>query len=238
MASLNLAAKFSCYAFVLSLGLMAGQSYAQKQVNINDLVPINKENISEDQQANKKALQELISVMPQFTANFKQQLSDSDNTLLSESRGKIYISHPNMFMMHTKIPDETALYTKDHDIYYYDSIVNQVSIYSIDSLGTNPLMLLTGSDPHKWDDYYVSRDRQRFTLIPKASKDFKSITISFIDHRFEDDNTYIKAIDSLSIRMDDGNTNFYLFTNQKNRVAKDSFDYRLPNDVEIDDQRQ
>ena len=213
MASLNLAAKFSCYALALSLVLMAGQSYAQKQVNINDLLPMNKEDVREDQQANKKALQELISAIPQLTANFKQQLSDSDNTLLSESCGKIYICH-------------------------YDSIVNQVSIYSIDSLGTNPLMLLTGNDPHRWDDYYVSRDRQRFTLIPKASKDFKSITISFIDHRFEKDYTYSKAIDSLSIRMDDGNTNFYLFTNQKNKVAKDSFNYRLPNDVEIDDQRQ
>ena len=75
-------------------------------------------------------------------------------------------------------------------------IVNQVSIYSIDSLGTNPLML-TGSNPHKWDDYYVSVIVSVLLSYLKASKDFKSITISFIDHRFEEDKTYIKAMNFL-----------------------------------------
>lgn len=229
--------KVYSFALVFWLGGCVGQAYAQQQVDINSFSKDIKVAIKNDQQENKKALQELLNTMPQLTANFKQQLSDNDNTLLSESRGKIYVCHPDLFMMHTKIPDETALYTRDQDIYYYDSAVNQVSIFPIDSLGTNPIMLLIGDEPNKWDDYIVSRDRDRFTLIPKNHQDFKSITISFVDHRLESDNIYIKAIDSLSIRMDDGNTNFYLFTNQKNKVNKDNFNYRLPCDVEVDDQR-
>lgn len=229
-------AKASSCALVLSLGIFASQAYAQNQVDNGVKLPASHE-LRQGELADSQALQELLDVTPSLSANFKQQLSDNESTLISESRGKIYISKPNLFMMHTKIPDETALYTRGKDIYYYDSIVNQVSIFSIDSLGTNPIMLLTSGDPSRWDDYYVSRDRDRFTLIPKDAKEFKSITISFIEHRLEDDANYIKAVDSLSIRMDDGNTNFYLFTNQSNKVSKEIFNYRLPHDVEVDDQR-
>lgn len=190
-----------------------------------------------NQEDNKFKLQELLETMPQVSANFKQELSDKDDNLISESRGKLYFKRPNLFMMHTLIPDETALFTRGNDIYFYDSAVNQVTILKMKSVESNPIMLIIMDDPSRWDKYYVARDRDRFTLIPKQKEDFKSITISFIDHRMEDSSSYIKAIDSISMRMDDGNTNFYLFANQKDSVCNKDFVYDLPSDVEIDDQR-
>lgn len=190
-----------------------------------------------NQEDNKFKLQELLETMPEVSANFKQELTDKDDNLISDSRGKLFFKRPNMFMMHTRIPDETALFTRGNDIYFYDSAVNQVTIFKMKSVESNPIMLIIMDDPSRWDNYFVARDRDRYTLIPRHNEDFKSITISFVDHRIEGTESYIKAIDSISMRMDDGNTNFYLFTNQKDSVSHKNFTYDLPHDVEIDDQR-
>ena len=44
-------------------------------------------------------------------------------------------------------------------------------------------------------------------------------------------------LSALTIRMDDGNTNFYLFSEQSAQVDPTVFDFKLPDDVEIDDMR-
>lgn len=187
--------------------------------------------------AARASLKELVDAIPRFTANFKQELTDESGNVLSEARGKIYMMNPDHFMMHTRIPDETALYTRGKDIYYYDAAVNQVSIFSMDNLGSNPIILLSSSDPARWDNYSVSRDGSIYTLIPKDPQEVRSITIKFINHNIDGRKGYINTIDSLTIRMDDGNTNFYLFTNQKDAVSRKNFEFSLPPDVEIDDQR-
>ena len=43
--------------------------------------------------------------------------------------------------------------------------------------------------------------------------------------------------DALTIRMDDGNNNFYLFTQQQATADAEDFNFALPADVEVDDAR-
>ena len=146
----------------------------------------------------RAALKARLEALTGFSAHFKQELTDSAGNVLSEGVGQIFLLRPNHFLMHNQSPDELAFYTKDSDLYYYDAMVNQLSITSLDALGANPLMLLADIDNVIWDEYEVLR---------------------------------------LTIRMDDGNTNFYLFSEQSAQVDPTVFDFKLPDDVEIDDMR-
>ena len=151
--------------------------------------------------------------------------------------------------MHNQSPDELAFYTKDSDLYSYDAMVNQLSITSLDALGANPLMLLADIDNVIWDEYEVLREGEFFTLVPRHPQDVQSLTMAFAEGT--------SFLSALTIRMDDGNTNFYLFSEQSAQVdptvfdfklfylfSEQSaqvdptvFDFKLPEDVEIDDMR-
>ena len=179
-------------------------------------------------------LQGYLANIHTYSAKFNQELTDRMGQVLSSGAGHIYLQRPDRFMMHTTEPDEIALYTNGSDIYYYDEAVNQLTISSLSNLGSNnPLLLLTNSEDVSWSDYYITHDELRFTLVPTNQSEFNSITISF--KQANDSESLL--IESLSIRMEDGNTNFYLFTDAKEQVSEKSFNYQLPEDVEIDDQR-
>lgn len=183
--------------------------------------------------AAREALQAKLAALSGFSAHFKQEVTDIEGQMVAQSEGMLYLQRPDRFMMHTTSPDELRLYTQEGDIYYFDAAVNQVSIFALDRSFSNPLLLLTSSDDKLWQEYSVSESDNRFTLVPHTAKDLRSITISFT----EAGQGAPELLESLTMRMDDGNTNFYLFSQQKDSVEESSFSFELPDDVEIDDAR-
>ena len=74
--------------------------------------------IPEEMRAQDRAeLKSRLEQLTGFSAYFKQELTDSAGTLLSEGVGQIFLLRPNHFLMHNKSPDELAFYTKDSDLY-------------------------------------------------------------------------------------------------------------------------
>ena len=185
-----------------------------------------------------QTLRSKLQALPGFSADFKQVVTNVQEEVLSQSEGRIYLQHPDRFMMHTTSPDELALYTYQGDIYYYDAAVNQVSIFALDRSLSNPLLLLTSKDESLWNEYRVAQSDNRFTLIPREVQDIRSVTIAFAEgeHTNEQGQSY-QLLESLTIRMDDGNSNFYLFSQQQGSAQDSDFDFALPDDVEMDDMR-
>ena len=126
-------------------------------------------------------LKSRLEALTGFSAHFKQELTDSAGNVLSEGVGQIFLLRPNHFLMHNQSPDELAFYTKDSDLYYYDAMVNQLSITSLDALGANPLMLLADIDNVIWDEYEVLREGEFFTLVPRHPQDVQSLTMAFAE---------------------------------------------------------
>lgn len=180
-------------------------------------------------------LQEKLDALNAFSAHFKQEVTDQSGQVMAQSEGMLYLQRPDRFMMHTTSPDELALYTQDGDIYYFDAAVNQVSIFTIDRSFSNPLLLLTSSDDKLWQSYQISESDNRFTLVPHTAKDLRSITISFVDPKGGKQS--VSMLESLTMRMDDGNTNFYIFSQQQASAKESDFEFALPDDVEVDDAR-
>lgn len=183
----------------------------------------------------KQDLKDMLSKLSAFSAQFKQELSDRDNNLVADGAGELYLKRPDRFIMYTNEPDPTVLYTKGKDIYFYDEGVNQVSIFTSANLSSNPMMLLSGTDDTVWDDYKISRYGDRFTLTPIKGQEIRSLTISFVPVAKSKDG--VQLLDSLTLRMDDGNTNFYLFSKQTSSAPEAKFNFKFPDDAEVDDQR-
>lgn len=191
--------------------------------------------------AEKQAIVNLDASLRQMvalTANFNQEVYADSGEVLSRSSGDLALQRPSQFIMNTIEPDKIILYTKDNAIYYYDDAVNQVTIYSMDMLKHNPFLLLIEQNSDVWDDFTVSQDGERYTLVPKASQDIKSLTLSFAPYTLKDEaGNSRRVLDSITIRMNDGNTNFYHFSSQKSRVEPHRFEVILPSGVEYNDER-
>lgn len=204
----------------------------------NELAKALKDKLPSEQKAILN-LDSSLQQMRAFTANFNQEVYADSGEILSRSSGDIALQRPHNFIMNTLEPDKIVLYTKDEAIYYYDAAVEQVSIYSLDMLRHNPFLLLIERNTDVWSDFTVSQDGQRFTLVPKSSQDIRSLTLSFAPYTLKNQQGQTcKVLESITIRMSDGNTNFYHFSSQSADVVAQRFDVVLPADVEYNDERK
>lgn len=177
--------------------------------------------------------------MNAFYAQFNQEVYNDDGEVLARSSGNVALQRPSQFVMNTLDPDKLVLYIQDGDIYYYDEAVNQVSIYSMGNLKNNPFLLLIEQQNSVWDDFTVSQDADRYSLVPKESQDIRSLTLAFAPYTLKDKaGSPRRVLESITIRMNDGNTNFYRFFSHKVDVDAKLFNVELPSDVDYNDERK
>lgn len=213
---------------LISVSTYSVPSYAQTAAKASAEIKLSKQ---------AQELRSRLESITSFSANFYQDVSDPDGKQVNESKGTIALKRPSSFMMHTTEPDELALYTRKDGIYYYDAGLNQLSIFDLSNLTAGPFVLLLKSDAETFSKYQISQDGDRFTLIPLKPQEVQSITISFDPKKVKINGKDAYSLDSITIRMDDGNNNFYRFSNQQTSVSRNAFDYNVPKDAEIDDER-
>lgn len=173
------------------------------------------------------SLQKIIFKQEAFKSSFNQDVKRSDGKEVAKSSGTLALKRPDRLMLHTLSPDEQVLFTKGNDVLYYDPFVNQVSIFSKKNLYTSPFMLLTSKSSEVWGKYTVKASGDTYTLTPKSVGEVRSIKIVVAND----------AIKDLYILMKDGNTNHYALSDITSGVSDSVFDYTIPQDVQIDDER-
>ncbi len=171
-------------------------------------------------------LRQKLSSMQALSADFKSEAVRSDGGK-SESSGKLALKRPDKMILHTLSPDETVLYTKGDDIFYYDPFVNQLSIYKRSVGNTSPFLLLTDHSEALWKNYEVKADDGNYTVISKQGGDIVSM-----DLKFEG-----KTIKALILNMKDGTVNSYSLSNVTSAAKDADFSVQIPDDAEIDDER-
>lgn len=174
---------------------------------------------------------ELIKILGSknsISATFSSQTKNAKGTVVSQQSGSLKLKKPAHFMMHTMEPDETVLYTKGSSVVYYDSFVNQATVFSKKDLYTSPFMLLNSSDKKLWSQYKVHSLGKCYSLTPLKDKTVSKINLCF-------DNSHISE---LTLYMADGNTTVYKLTEQNSTPADSDFSYTIPDDAQIDDQRK
>ncbi len=176
----------------------------------------------------KSELQSKLSTLNALSSAFSQTVSRKDGSLVSQSSGRLALKKPDKFMLHTTSPDEQVLFTKGNTVYFYDPFVNQVSIFDKQELYSSPFMLLTSKSESVWGQYEVEKEGNGYLL--KAKNPGQVVSIKLVLQG--------ELVSELYVQLKDGNTNHYTLSQVKTQVSDSSFEYKIPEDAQIDDERK
>ena len=176
----------------------------------------------------KEELQSKLSTLNALSSTLSQTVTRKDGSLVSKSSGRLSLKKPDKFMLHTTSPDEQVLFTKGSTVYFYDPFVNQVSIFDKQELYSSPFMLLTTKSESVWGQYEVQKDGNGYVL--KAKQPGQVVSIKLVLQG--------QLVSELYVQLKDGNTNHYTLSQVKTQVSDSSFEYKIPEDAQIDDERK
>ena len=176
----------------------------------------------------KEELQSKLSTLNALSSTFSQTVTRKDGSLVSKSSGRLSLKKPDKFILHTTSPDEQVLFTKGSTVYFYDPFVNQVSIFDKQELYSSPFMLLTTKSESVWGQYEFAKVVNSYVLKAKNPGQVVSIKLEFQGDLVSD----------LYVQLKDGNTNRYTLSQVKTQVSDSSFEYKIPEDAQIDDERK
>lgn len=211
-------------------------------LSVNTLV-----NATEEESVNvnivKQELKDIIFKQKAYFANFNQVITNNDKKILQELEGELRLLRPNYMSMKVTSPDETELLSDGKDIYSFDAMLEQVTIYSYDDSNfSSPIMLLVSEKEQIWNKYNfvkLSKDELENEKLDSNSMVYSVNTkdnsglINSMKLYFTND-----LISKVQIVEKDGKTNTYSFKNiNTNEVKMVDFKFDIPEGVTVDDQR-
>ncbi len=191
----------------------------------------------------KQELKDIIFKQKAYFANFNQVITNKDKKILQELEGELRLLRPNYMSMKVTSPDETELLSDGKDIYSFDAMLEQVTIYSYDDSNfSSPIMLLVSEKEQIWNKYNfvkLSKDELENEKLDSNSMVYSVNTkdnsglINSMKLYFTND-----LISKVQIVEKDGKTNTYSFKNiNTNEVKMVDFKFDIPEGVTVDDQR-
>ncbi len=201
------------------------------------------EEVSVNVNAVKQELKDIIFKQKAYFANFNQVITNNDKKILQELEGELRLLRPNYMSMKVTSPDETELLSDGKDIYSFDAMLEQVTIYSYDDSNfSSPIMLLVSEKEQIWNKYNfvkLSKDElenEKFdsnSMVYSVNTKDNSGLINSMKLYFTND-----LISKVQIVEKDGKTNTYSFKNiNTNEVKMVDFKFDIPEGVTVDDQR-
>ena len=176
----------------------------------------------------KADLKAKLNAFNEFSASFVQEVTDKSGKEVMNSSGMLALKKPAKFMLHTLNPDEQVLFCAGNDIYFYDPFVNQVSIFSRSELSASPFILLSDMSDNVWANYDVRHENGVYIITPNRQGDIVNLRLSFKG----------SDIDTISLVMKDGNINTYKLSDGRRSADPQVFEYKIPEDAEVDDERR
>ena len=180
----------------------------------------------------KEVLHKMIFDQKSLSAEYAQTVYSAENKVLQEQSGQMFLLRPNYFRMDTVEPDSATIVADGHDVYSYDEMLEQVTIYGFEQqVVSSPLMLIISDDAKLWDDYTVTRSsHDSFSVLPKS----QNVNVHSMTLTFNDD----KTLKELRFVEKDGKYSIYSFTPIKDsKPTPADFKYVIPEGVTVDDQR-
>lgn len=188
-------------------------------------------NNQEDSEA-KQRLKEKLGLVEGFSAQFKQDVIDTDGNVLQSSTGTLAVKRPNLIHWETQAPDETLVISDGETLWFYNPFVEQVSAYTITNAVSNtPILLLSGLDESAWQEYRVEQqDSDHFSILSlNEDAQVKKLDLIFAQ----------KDLKKFTVTDATGQLSHFNLTNIVSAPSPlDSlFTFTLPADVDFDDQR-
>lgn len=167
-----------------------------------------------------------------FSAHFEQTVFDIEGKKLQQSSGDMLVSRPDRFRWDTKQPDENLIVSDGSDVWLFDPFVEQVSVMRLSTAVENtPFLLITSSDPKLWSHYEILKEGDSFTVTSRQKNQrIESLRIVF-DGKSQ--------ISRFEVNEAQGQRSEFQLTqfNQHPAIQADTFTFKVPDGVTIDDQR-
>ena len=182
-----------------------------------------------------QALQQKLGAINSFKAQFIQKVTDAQGEAIMQGEGNIALQQPMMIRWQQQSPDETLFVSNGEKTYYFDSFAEQVTIMNTHSLiDSTPFVLLTSKDPEQWAKYQVLATDTGFSVTPNKGIESQ---VEQLDIAFSDDK---QALSSLTVMDTSGQQSLFTFKDaQVNQpLATTTFEFIIPEGVEVDDQSQ
>lgn len=176
-------------------------------------------------------LRKLLSDYDGFTAEFNQQVKDTDDNLLHSASGKLVFKQPGKFIWQIVKPEEELLMSNGKTLWWFNPFLEQVSIFDAqDAVATTPFALLVSQQDEVWNKFSITKLESGFLVKPKDENNSQvsQLTIYFDDF----------LLNEIVITDRTQQTSSYILKKQKFKKKLDvNFDFNIPDDIEIDDQR-
>ena len=183
-------------------------------------------------QTDSELLQQKLAKFTTIDADFVQQVINPKGEVIQKSLGTLAIARPGNFHWQVTQPDQELIVSDGQDMWLYSPFIEQVTIMNFsDAIAGTPFALLSGADSAQWAQFNVVKKDQQFIV---KSSDPKASTNTFIF-------IFNKAgnISEFVVQESQGQKSVFTLSNNKNNstFVKDFFEFKIPNGIEIDDQR-
>jgi len=183
-------------------------------------------------QTDRDVLQKKLAKFTVIEADFKQQVINPEGQLIQESAGKLIISRPGSFYWEVTQPDEELIVSNGQNIWLYSPFIEQVTIMNFaDAIAGTPFVLLSGANARQWENFDVTQSENAFIIKHNNNASINN-TFTFI---FDDSDNIVE----FKVEEQQGQKSIFKLTNKpiSNALSHDFFEFKIPEGIEIDDQR-
>lgn len=229
---------------LLSTASVAGDSEKNEAAKtIVEKISSNTIQTTSNKSAENKSKVDLMTKLAKidfFSAKFSQKIFDEDGIELQQGSGQLSVSKPNLVNWETKLPDETLIVSDGSSLWFYDPMLEQVSIYTLESaIANTPILLITNNDAKLWQDYNVRQLADNRYLITATNENSR---VKSLELAFEGTNTTAKKnvtekLVAFNILDATGQLSVISLSDHSNKFNADLFKFTVPKGVTTVDQR-
>lgn len=183
-------------------------------------------------------LEEKLTNINSYKANFQQEIRDEFNTVLDSSTGYFELQRPKMFRWVVSEPYEQEIIADGANLWQFDRDIEQINVSGLDeSLETTPAAILTKQQVEIVDNYNVAEietETENTLLFQLSSKSEDSLFERLLIEFQGDDLIALRVSDNL------GQTTSIEFSdvNLEPEFEEDYFDFDPPEGIDVIDNRE
>lgn len=180
----------------------------------------------------KQQLRALLTNYDGFSASFAQRVTDSENNLVHQGEGKLVFKQPGKFRWQVSEPDQQLLLSNGETLWWYNPFLEQVSIYDAErAVATTPFALLVSNQDSTWNNFNIAKVDTGFVITPK---DIDNSQVQELAVYFDKE-----VLNKIVITDRTQQVSAYNLSEQAfDKSVARQFNFVIPADVEIDDQRE
>lgn len=167
-----------------------------------------------------------------FSANYQQQVFDNQQQLLQQGQGKLLLQQGGYFRFESTEPEPALLVSNGQNLWFYNELLEQVSIYDAKSeVGQTPFALLTSADTALWQDYQVTLQQKKFYIHPlDTNNPVQQLVLQFTDD-------ILQQMQVIDINQQQS---VFMFSQAalNPELDKETFNFTVTPELDVDDQRQ